>query len=370
MNMKTCPKCGTQVPDDAAFCNNCGENLKDVSPAEEKAPETTADTKESSETKEATETKKADDTKKAEEVKEATESTPATDAASAVTGSTSGSFNASPADTSASYTAPIGNATLDAAKEKNRNKNIGIIAVLCAAFVVLIILIALLSSALGGGYKGPIKTLINNINRGNTKVESYLSCVLPGFAVDTYSDIYSLMRSVDKDAVEDFDDDLLDLFEDMFDELADEYGDDYKITYEIRDAEHLDSRDIKDIEDEYEDLFDLIDGLIDWEDEDFYEDLADDLEDYYDIELSSSQIKKLQKIVENFMNSLENMKIQDAYEVEVKLTIQGKDGKDNQKITFYVIKVNGKWIIDINSLFSSMGGGSLSSNLYWMLLYM
>lgn len=353
--MKTCPKCGTQVPDDAAFCNNCGENMKDVAPAaEEKA------------------TEKAKDTEKAEDAKDSKDSAESKDtpAASDVTGSVSGSVNAAPADAGTSNTVPVGNATLDAAKEKNRNKNIGILAVVCGAIIVLILLIALFASALGGGYKGPIKTLINNLNRGNTKVESYLSCVLPGFAVDAYSDIYSLMRSADKDAVEDYDDDLLDAFEDMFDDMADEYGDDYKITYEIRDAERLDSRDIKDIEDEYEDLFDTIDALIDWEDEDFYEDFADDLEDYYDIELSSSQVKKLQKIVENFMNSLENMKIQDAYEVEVKLTIQGEDGKDTQKITFYVIKVNGKWIIDINSLFSAMGGGSLSGNLYWMLLYM
>ncbi|MBP3469462.1 MAG: zinc-ribbon domain-containing protein, partial [Lachnospiraceae bacterium] len=25
--MKTCPKCGNQLPDDAAFCNNCGEKM-------------------------------------------------------------------------------------------------------------------------------------------------------------------------------------------------------------------------------------------------------------------------------------------------------------------------------------------------------
>lgn len=346
--MKTCPKCGTQVPDDAAFCNNCGENMKDVAPAEEKAAETAGDSKD---------TKESSEKKEAAETKETAAQAPASDTA---TESASGSVTAT----------PVGNATLDAAKEKNKNKNIGILAVVGGAVIVLIILIALLASALGGGYKGPIKTLVKNLNRGNTKVESYLSCVLPGFAVDAYSDIYSLMRSADKDAVADFDDDVADLFEDMFDDFADEYGDNYKITYEIRDAERLSSRDIKDIEDEYEDLFDTIDSLIDWEDEDFYEDLADELDDYYDIELSSSQVRKLQKIVESFMKSLDNIKIQDAYEVEVKLTIQGEDGKDTEKITFYVIKVNGKWIIDINSLFSSMGGGSLSGNLYWMLLYM
>lgn len=346
MAMRKCPKCGTEVPGSAAFCNNCGENMSGVPLVNDETSD------------------KADDAK---DSKESTDAKADTDTTAAPASEPS---NASSADTSVSGAAPVGNAILDAAKEKNKNKNIGILAVACGAVIVLILLIALFASALGGGYKGPIKTLINNLNRGNTKVESYLSCVLPGFAVDAYSDIYSLMRSVDKDAVADYDDDLLDAFEDAFDDLADEYGDNYKITYEIRDAERLSSRDIKDIEDAYEDLFDTIDSLIDWEDEDFYEDLADDLEDYYDLELSNSQIKKLQKIVENFMNSLENMKIQDAYEVEVKLTIQGEDGKDTQKITFYVIKVNGKWIIDINSLFGAMGGGSLAGNLYWMLLYM
>lgn len=205
---------------------------------------------------------------------------------------------------------------------------------------------------------------------GNTEVSDYLSCVAPGFAVDLYQDVYGIIRSADKDAIEDFDDAVTETFEDLFDDAADEFGDDYKLSFEIRDAERLDDRDIKDIEDAYEDLFDMIDDNIDYEDEDIYEDLADELEDSADISLSSSQVRKLQSSVESFMKSLENFKVQDAYEVKVRIVMEGEDDNYKETLTFYVIKVNGDWFIDPNSFLSAMGEGSLSGNLNSLLWYL
>ena len=325
--MKTCPKCGNQLPDDAAFCNNCGEKM--TAPAADAAATT------------------------AENVAPVPVPAPAGDN----TASTNNNG------------APVNNATLEAAQQKSKNSQIGIIAVAAAAVILVVILIVVLSSALGGGYKAPIKNLVNNFNRGNTNVEDYLSCVAPKFAVSTYSDVYDLIKSVDKDVIEDFDEEVKDSFEEFFDEAEDTFGKDYRLSYEIKDAERLDKDEIEDLQEVYEDLFDMIDDNIDYEDEDIYEDLADELEDYYDLELSNSQITKLRKIVISFMDNLDNFKIQDAYEVKLKLVIEGKDDSEKTTVTIYVIKVNGQWFIDPNSLMSSMGGSSITSTLSSLLWY-
>lgn len=269
----------------------------------------------------------------------------------------------------ASYTAPIDNSVLAKAQKESKNSNIGIIAVAAGGLLLLILLIVLISSLAGGGYKAPLKRFVNNFNKQSADVEDYLSCVAPGFAVNLYKDVYGIFKSADKGVMEDFDDAVAEEFEDFFDDIADEYGDDFKLTYEIRNAEPLDDRDIKDIEERYEDLFDSIEDDFDYEDEDTYEDLADDLDKYADISLSSSQIRKLQKAVESFMGKFEDFEIQDAYEVKVRFVIEGEDGSDKATATFYIIKVNGDWILEPFSFMSEVGYGLLPIDMSGLLWY-
>lgn len=298
--MKKCPKCSAELPDEAVFCNNCGANLNE----------------EVSETTDAT-----------EEVKEEV------------------------------IEEPINNETLEDAKVQAKNTTVGLIAVVAAAAVALIILICILASALGGGYKKPIKTIVANLNRQNTNVTSYLECFAPKFVVTAYDDFYSIIKSTSKDAVEDLDDEIADLFDEMFDDLEDTYGDDYRITIEYKKVEKLDKDDLEDIEDAYSDISDML-ADADIDDDDFFEDLSDELDDEYGDEISDKNIDKLVKIGERLVDGFDDVNITAGYSVKLKVTIKGEDDKDSETIEFNVIKVNGKWIIDVTSY---------ADMLYWYL---
>lgn len=127
--MKKCPKCGVELPDEAAFCNNCGENLS-AKPADENA-----------------------EPKKEEPV-----------------------------------VAPVSenNQVLENAKEENKNTKIGILAVGgVAALLVLIILIVIISSV-SGGPKGAIKAQMKAFQKGDVK--ALYGSALPASALDDYFD--------------------------------------------------------------------------------------------------------------------------------------------------------------------------------------
>lgn len=299
--MKNCPKCGVQLPDDAVFCNNCGNNLS----------------------------------------AEPQQATPAAEPVAA----------------------PVNNATLDSAVEKNKNTKIGMIAIIGGAAVVVILLLCLLVSALSGGnYKSPVNDLVKALNKQTTNYEDLVNAVAPDFIATACFDLVDLIRDVDADVIEDFEEDIADSLEDGYDDWADDFGDDWRISVDIRDEEELDEDELEDIQERYEDFYDSLDDM-DLDDEETYEDLADYLDDYYDLELSNSQIKKLQKICQALLGEFEDVEVSAGYVLDIKLTIEGDDDDDDEKMDITVICVNGSWCID---LLGMMGINDIY-DLYWYL---
>ena len=298
--MKNCPKCGVQLPDDAVFCNNCGNNLS----------------------------------------AEPQQAAPAAEPVAA----------------------PVNNATLDSAVEKNKNTKIGMIAIIGGAAVVVILLVCLLISSLGGGYKSPINDLVKALNKESTNYEDFVNAVAPDFVATACVDLVDLIRDVDADVIEDFEEDIADSLEDGYDDWADDYGDNWRISVDFRDEEELDEDELEEIQELYEDFYDSLDDM-DLDDEETYEDLADYLEDYYDMELSDSQIKKLQKICEALLGEFEDVEVTEGYVLDVKLTIEGREDDDDEKMDITVICVNGSWCID---LLGMMGINDIG-DLYWYL---
>ncbi|MBR1472084.1 MAG: zinc ribbon domain-containing protein [Lachnospiraceae bacterium] len=331
--MKICPKCNHQVPDDAAFCNECGTKM-DTAAAATPAP-VIPENNAPAETPQ-----------------------PAANNAGAA-------FNAAPA--ADAYSAPqndsipAGASTAPDAAVSKKPKKTMIIGIAAVAAVVVIALILILVLA-GGSYKKPIRNLVGLANKRSQNVTDYLDCVTPAFVGSSYKSFLGCLKG--GDAKKELDKGLGDIFEDTFDDFEDDYGKNWKISIEWRDADKLSSKKLKDIQENWEELADALADL-DLDDEDTWESLADLLDDEYETTLDTKQFAKL---AGKLVDQIENAKITAGYEVEIKLTIQGKDDKDTAKLTLNVIKVNGKWIIDPISFAGEEGYST--SYLIHMLKYM
>lgn len=286
--MKKCPKCNADLADDAVFCKECGEKL-DAPVADKKA------------------------------------------------------------DTEAPAAA---NETLENAQTQAKNKQIGMIAVAGAAAVVVLILLVVLISSLSGGYKKPIKTVVNNLNKRNTNIGAYLDCFAPKSVTNYYDALYGAVKSGNKDAIEDLNDAVEDMFDEAFDNLEDEYGDNVKIKIESIKGKKMSRGDLKDAEKRWSNLSDTLENL-EIDDDDLYDQLSEMLDDEYSKELSEGQISKLAKEGDKLINALDDIKVTAGYEVTAKIKVVGSDDDDTEKIEFNVIKVNGKWFID-GSVYSYM----------------
>lgn len=205
------------------------------------------------------------------------------------------------------------------------------------AAVAVVVIILLFSSLGGGSYKKPIKSAVKCLNKQETDLDTYADLVLPKFGMDAYKDIMKVIK--DTEYGEDALDNLSDNLEDEFDDLEDTYGKRYKVSYKIDDKDKLDKDDLEDIEDSYKDFRDYLDRY----DEDSLDSMVD-----MDI-ISKSQAKKLNKAIKKLNKDLKKVKVSKGYKLEIELKIKGKEDDDDTDIEVNVVKINGKWVLDITS---------------------
>lgn len=168
-----------------------------------------------------------------------------------------------------------------------KNTYIGIAAVAVAA----VILIVLIISALGGGYKGALNDYFSGICNKDGK--DYLNATSPGV----------IQKYLKKEEDIDKDDQIKGAkatAKSKYDRLEDYFGKDLKISYKITDKEKYDKDDLEDIE--------------------------DFMNSFYDDEIK--------------------FKFSAAYDLELELTIKGKDDKEDEiEAEATVVKINGDWVV-------------------------
>jgi len=157
---------------------------------------------------------------------------------------------------------------------------IGAVAVVAVAVVVIV------SSAFGGGYKKPVKDLVDSLNKGDSA--KMFSAVIPD------DKLKEMKKELKKDSAFDWDDvtdQIDDFLEDAMEDLEDKYGKNVKVSVKFLDKKKVKGDSLEEIEELYEDKFD-------------------------------AEISKV-------------------YKVKVEMTIKGKKDKDSEKNWLYVAKVKG-----------------------------
>lgn len=344
-----CPKCGSELADDAKFCGACGYNMNDASAqSEAKAPDQEGTVSEGDGQKSTfwLEDEKPQTEQKAD----------SGDQASAGTGE-AGTWNANANDAgiqggSAQYGfgTPNGQAaggaygagpnagSMPNGSNDKQSKIIGLAIVGVAAIVVIVLLVLLIKALFGGSYKSRLDDAADLVNDRCTELDDYVEIALPGFVADAYYDLMDIAEDEGEDDLEDALDNAKDALEDMYDELEDEYGKDFEVSYEIKKEKELDDDDLEDIEDTYKDLADEIP--------------LDDLED--ELDSAGDAAEDLYNVVEDLVDELKDVNISAGYKVDLELTIEGEDDDDSQDITVTFVKMNGDWTIDYSEYMSTL----------------
>lgn len=165
--------------------------------------------------------------------------------------------------------------------------------------VVVLILMFIFNPALRmKGYEKPVYYTVKFIEKGDIKsmAKAIPLKQLVKFAKDKAGSLLDLSE-LDLEDYKDALDSLNDAMEDYKDALEDEYGDNFKVEYEIKKAEQVE--DLDDIQDRYDEV---------------------------------------------------DMEVKDAYNLKVKVVMEGDDKKDKETSEFKVVKIDNKWYLDLFSL--------------------
>ena len=227
---------------------------------------------------------------------------------------------------------------LDTTKITETVKNNKSIIYKAAGAVAVILLFILCINAFSGNYKTPIKAIVKEINRG-TKTD-YLSLYNAALPKDLKKLNKQFYTTINADKLEDLNDDLKDSFE----ELKDKYPK-WKIKFEYDSVEKLNKTELREYKDDLSDgALDDIDDFIDTV-EDALDDQVESIADMYDAD--EDDVEKFFKNVIKYLKSFKKIKISKGYKVKGRYVLKNGSDEINKtdKVTMYVLKINGSWVI-------------------------
>lgn len=208
------------------------------------------------------------------------------------------------------------------------------------------------------GYKGVLNDLCGLVNARENSMDGMAETVLPEFAFVEYTNIMGAIGEVGyvESAVEGVEDRL----DGLYVQLDDYFGADAKVSYEILEEEEMSKSQMRRAEKYYEDFYEnYLINFVDTVNE-FDYDRISGIANSYDLE--TADVRCVIDSANIIADGLENAEITKGYNVEIKLTVDGKKDTYSEVFECSMIKLNGDWMIDYNSVyeldntFKSMAG--------------
>lgn len=210
---------------------------------------------------------------------------------------------------------------------------------LILALPIVLILVIVIAVSSSDSYMEPMNDYFKLINKKSTDYMNITTSLSPDFRAKLKKNMYNS----DIESIEDMIKDATDELEDEYDALDDEFNK-WKIGFEVKEAEKLSKKKVEKFQDTLEDYFDdYIKSSID-EYEDILDD-DDDLEDFADnLDISEKEAKSYIKKMIKYLESYEDVKVSEAYEIKGKFTIKAdKDNWKSDTVRVLAVKINGDW---------------------------
>ncbi len=331
--MKICKSCGAELDNAASFCTKCGAIVTD----EPKTEEVTIE-------------------------KPVVEESSASETATYYS-------EAKPAAEQVTLEMPV--------EDSDSTKKLKKLLFIAAGAIAVVLVIALLYNALiGSAYKKPIDKFLKAVNGQSADIEELLEIAYPDLYVSAYKNLLEYKKAyddaTDKETYEKYVDNFEEKLLETYDELEDDYGKGVKVTYKITDKEEVSKgtmRSFKDAMEVYEDLLDddIIKAAV--------ERIENNLVENFDMKKKDAKevAEKYEKLLKDLKKACKNFDVTEGYELTVEYEIKGKEDNDDDEITLYMLKINGKWCLmnpeefdDLSDIVSLMDGvlSSVTSNLY------
>ena len=225
--------------------------------------------------------------------------------------------------------------------DPKKKKKILFIAGAAALGVIAIVIAIIVIISASHAYRKPLNDIISALNSQKSDVSAF-----SGYDYYLISDYDSSCRGIfsKSDYYEVWDEDMSDYYQDLYEDLEDRFGKGVKFSIEWEDADPMKKGDIREINDYLEETFSG--DETDWDNEDSYEDFAERLENIkYGAELNSNEIKKLHDATVSYIKKFKKIKVTDGYEVDVKITVTGRDDEKVLKLrNAKLVKMDDTWV--------------------------
>lgn len=197
------------------------------------------------------------------------------------------------------------------------------------------------------GYKGVLNDLCGLVNARENSMDGMAETILPEFAFLEYTNIMGAIGEVGY--VENAAEGVEDRLDGLYVQLDDYFGADAKVSYEILEEEEMSKSQMRRAEKYYEDFYEnYLMNFVDTVNE-FDYDRISGIADSYDLE--TSDVRCVIDSANVIADGLENAEITKGYNVEIKLTVDGKKDTYSEVFECSMIKLNGDWMIDYNSVY-------------------